>query len=66
MPSYTLPKINSIYSRFLHEESEVPFFTKAEGKAAEITAILIRAEESSFAPLVKLLKVSNNYSYTLI
>ena len=61
-----MPKINSIYSRFLHEESEVPFFTKAEGKAADTTAILIRAKESSFAPLVKLLKLSNNYSYTLI
>ena len=47
-----------IHYRFLHEDSEVPFFTKDAGKAAETTAILVNAEKSSFTPLVQLLKVA--------
>ena len=47
-----MPKINSIYSRFLHEESEVPFFTKAEGKAAETRSVQVLVNQILAWPIL--------------
>ena len=47
--------------RFLHENSDVNYFTigaKPVGMCTDTTAILVSAEESSLAPLVKLIFVS--------
>jgi hypothetical protein len=47
-------------NRFLHENSEVNYFTigaKPVGMCSETTAILVPAEDSNMAPLVKLIRV---------
>ena len=53
--------LRDIFVRFLHEKSEVNYFTigaRAVGMCCETTAILVSATEPALASFVQLIRVS--------